>query len=97
MMDVARLTVLEWRVHIGAAERHVHPHAFMGAHVLDEPARGALGAMLVVAAAPTVTQPIHDPLRIARPHMVMARVVAKIHAATGVLDIDDPYLLAHNH
>lgn len=96
-MGVARFTVLEGRAHIGTAERHVHPHAFMGAHVLDEPARGALGAMLVIATAPTVTQPIHDPFRIARPHTVTARVVAKIHAATGVFDVDDPYLLAHNH
>lgn len=97
MAGVARLTVLEGRVYIGAAERYVHPHAFMGAHVLDEPARGALGAMLVIAAAPTVTQPVHDPFRIARPYMVMARVVAKVHAATGVFDVDDPYFLAHNH
>lgn len=55
-----------------AAQGHVHPHAFMGFHILHVAADCPMLPMLVETGTPPVAQPVHDAFGIARPTMVMA-------------------------
>lgn len=66
------LTVLERLPDGRPTQGDIHPHALMGFHVLHVAADGPMLPMLVETGTPTIAQPVHDALGIARPAMVAA-------------------------
>ena len=91
------LTVLDCRLHIRAAQRHVHPNTLTGFDILHEPTLGTMRPMLVVPASPPVAQPVHDTFRTTSPHTIPVRVQAEEHTAPRMPDFQDSYFLAHTN
>lgn len=89
------LTVLERLPDGRPAQGNVHPHALMGFHILHVAADSPMLPMLVETGAPPIAQPVHDAFGVARPTVVAARIVAKVHGRARMPDFDDSYLLAH--
>ena len=78
-----------------AAQGHVHPHAFMGFHILHVTADCPMLPMLVETGTPPVAQPVHDTFRITSPHTIPIRVQAEEHTAPRMPDFQDSYFLTH--